>query len=96
MPNPFADLMAELRVVRALLEQLTADRQQAASAPSPNAAGSPWDVLAVAKHLGVSEKTIRSLISSGKMPSIRLGRRVLVADAIVTEFAERGMRTDCA
>ena len=39
-----------------------------------------------ARLLGVSTKTMRRLISSRKLPSVRIGRRVLIPSDSLAEF----------
>jgi excisionase family DNA binding protein len=53
----------------------------------PRAAGKPWNVPDAAGFLGISPRTLWRLIDAGEVKVTRLGRRVLVPDAIVRNLA---------
>jgi excisionase family DNA binding protein len=55
-------------------------------------AGSPWPLSDAAKYLGVSHRHLVRLIDAGKVKSIRLGRRVLIADAELQRVANEGIQ----
>ena len=45
------------------------------------------DVEAVAKELGgLGESTVRKLIREGRLPAVRVGRRVMVARRVLEDF----------
>jgi excisionase family DNA binding protein len=52
--------------------------------------GSPWPLAVAAKFLGVSHRHLVRLIDAGKVKSIRLGRRVLIADVELRRVASEG------
>ena len=47
------------------------------------------DVVDAAKFLRVSEKTLRTYTKSGRIPSVRLGRRLLYSRSALLEWAAR-------
>jgi excisionase family DNA binding protein len=54
------------------------------------------NVTAAAKELGLGVSTLRALIRRGALPTVRLGRRVLIRLEALERFvrdAERGKRT---
>jgi excisionase family DNA binding protein len=55
-------------------------------------AGSPWSLQDAAAHLGVSLRTLTRLADAGRVQTIRLGRRRLVADSEVRRLAAEGCR----
>jgi len=57
--------------------------------PKANAVPRLLSVAAVALHLGVSEKTVRRLIQSGKLPSLRVGRQIRVSEPDLAAFIAR-------
>lgn len=58
--------------------------------PATHEPGAPWDILAAAKHLHISDRHLRRLIDEGKVRSIRLGRRVMIPDAELQRIANEG------
>ncbi len=53
------------------------------------------NVTAAAKELGLGVSTLRALIQRGALPTVRLGRRVLIRPEMLARFvraAERGKR----
>lgn len=52
--------------------------------------GSPWPLDHAAAFLGISKRHLIRLIDDGKARALRLGRRVLVADAELRRLAEKG------
>jgi excisionase family DNA binding protein len=58
--------------------------------PTERAAGKPWSVAEAAQFLGVSERSIWRLIDAKEVNVSRLGRRVLLPDAVVRRWAGEG------
>lgn len=54
-------------------------------------AGSPWPLQEAARFLGVSHRHLVRLIDTGKLRSIRFGRRVLLSDVEVRRIASEGI-----
>jgi excisionase family DNA binding protein len=54
--------------------------------PNPRAEPEFISVRQAAEEMGLSEKTIRRLVASGRLPSARAGRRILIPVAGVREF----------
>lgn len=52
--------------------------------------GKPWDVSEAAEYLRVSTRHLRRLIDAEQVRVIRIGRRVLLADAEVRRIAAEG------
>jgi excisionase family DNA binding protein len=52
--------------------------------------GKPWSVEELSDFLGIDHKHLRRLIDGGKVACIRLGRRVLIADAEARRVASEG------
>lgn len=46
-------------------------------------------VMAVARLVGVSERSVRRLITGGELPAVRIGRRVGVRQGDLEAFLER-------
>ena len=58
--------------------------------PSPMSGGEPLvlEVRDVAERLHLSRSFVYELIAAGELPSIRLGRRVLVPASRLAEFVD--------
>ena len=52
--------------------------------------GAPWAIDEAARFLAVSGRHVRRLICEGKVRAIRLGSRVLIADAELRRLAAEG------
>jgi excisionase family DNA binding protein len=52
--------------------------------------GAPWPLDQAAGFLGVSKRHLHRLIDCRKAKALRIGRRVLLADAEVRRLAEQG------
>jgi excisionase family DNA binding protein len=48
-----------------------------------------YDVEQLAERLSASTKTVRRLIASGALPTVRIGRLVRIAEADLAIFVER-------
>lgn len=44
-------------------------------------------VKEIAEHLGVSEKTVRAAVRSGRLPAIRIGRLIRIAEGDEAKLA---------
>ncbi len=62
------------------------------TAPTPPArpAGAPWSLRDAAAFLSVSERHLAGLVAEGKVRSIKLGARRLVADDELRRVAREG------
>ncbi len=67
---------------------LTVPQQPLATGHEP---GRPWELAPLARFLSVSKKTLERAIKAGKLKSIRINRRVLVADGEARRVAEAGL-----
>jgi len=54
--------------------------------------GSPWSLQDSAIFLGVSHRHLARCLESGAIKSLRIGRRVLIADAELRRVASEGTR----
>jgi excisionase family DNA binding protein len=52
--------------------------------------GAPWPIDEAASYLRISERHLHRLIDGGKVRSLKLGRRRLIADAEVQRLAREG------
>jgi len=50
------------------------------------------DVLAATRELGVGQSTLRRWIREGRLPTVRLGRRVLLRPEAVERFVRAAER----
>lgn len=55
-------------------------------------AGAPWSVRDAANFLGVSARHLARLIDEGKIASIMLGRRRLIADGELLRVSQNGTK----
>lgn len=53
--------------------------------------GAPWSLRDAAEFLGISPRHLARLIDTAAVKSIKIGRRVFVADAEVRRVAEHGV-----
>ena len=51
-----------------------------------------YTAQALAKHWGVSEATVRSLVQTGQLRGILVGRQLLIRPDAVREYEERPLR----
>ena len=51
------------------------------------------DVSAVAKELGLGVSTVRTLIRRGDLPTVRIGRRVLIRAQVLERFVRARERS---
>jgi excisionase family DNA binding protein len=64
---------------------------QPVSPPPPtHTPGAPWSIPETAQFLKVSTRHVHRLIDGGKVRSLKLGRRRLIADAEVQRLAREG------
>lgn len=61
-----------------------------AAPPAARPPGSPWPVADAARFLSVSERHLFRQIDAGRVKSILIGRRRLIADAEVRRLAADG------
>lgn len=61
-----------------------------ATTPAHRPAGAPWPIRDAAAYLAISTRHLHRLIDGGKAKALRIGRRVLLADAEVRRLAEQG------
>jgi len=61
------------------------------NAPADRPAGAPWLVTEAAAFLRISPRHLWRLIDAGDVRSIRIGRRVLIADIEVRRLATGGV-----
>ena len=77
-------------------DSLREDARMLTAEPVPSMsqrpAGAPWPLSDAARYLGVSHRHLVRLIDSGHVRPIRLGRRVLIADAELHRVASEGVR----
>lgn len=59
--------------------------------PQQHPPGAPWNSKDAAAYLGISLRHLKALMSAGKLPSIKLGGRVLIADKVVQQAAQEGV-----
>jgi excisionase family DNA binding protein len=78
--DPFAALIAEVRLLRAAVE-----RQAGPKGDGPS--GKPWTIRDASKHLGVSDAHLRRLIKNGEIRGMKLGWRRLIPDDEVRRLA---------
>mgnify|MGYP002724193478 FL=1 len=45
-----------------------------------------WSIRQTSKYLGVSDKTVRRWISSGKLAAVRAGRQIRIEPSAVTAY----------
>jgi excisionase family DNA binding protein len=56
---------------------------------TPVATGGLWNLRTTARFLGVSDRTVWTLATSGTLPSIRIGRRRLFDPRDLEKFVQR-------
>lgn len=61
-----------------------------ATATPPRHPGEPWEITEAARHLHISDRHLRRLIGIGRVKSIRLGRRIMIADDELRRVAREG------
>jgi excisionase family DNA binding protein len=84
--DPFAAIVAELRLIRASIDAMKAN-----GATTQPAAGSPWSIADAAKHLGISDRNLSRLVKAGKVKAARFGRRLLIPAAEIERLAVEGL-----
>jgi excisionase family DNA binding protein len=52
--------------------------------------GAPWSRESAAAHLGISVRTLTTLIATGRIRAIRIGSRRMVSDDEVRRVAREG------
>jgi excisionase family DNA binding protein len=75
--NTLAHLLAEA-ILKAMAEKQTSNNQ--VRSPLVNEKGEKlvFSVAEAGKVLGISDNTIRTLINTGKIKAVRVGRRILI------------------
>jgi excisionase family DNA binding protein len=53
-----------------------------------------YSILEVAKTLGVSSRTVHSLIKRGELPHFRVGQRVLIPAEALRDFIAQRTKTE--
>ena len=80
-----ADIVAELRLIRQLLER----QRPGAAADRP--ADAPLSMAQAAKLFGVCERHVARLCDTGEIPSFRIGRRRFISAATAKAVAAAGL-----
>jgi excisionase family DNA binding protein len=52
--------------------------------------GEPWEILAAAAYLHISDRHLRRLIDEGHVKSILFGRRRMISDNEMTRISNEG------
>lgn len=78
------------RLEAAVAELVAALREDAAPARTDNAPPVLLDIPAAAARLGIGRSLLYSLIASGQLRSLKVGRRRLVPSDAVADLARRG------
>ena len=84
--DPFAAIVAELRLIRESIDSMRAN-----GGAAPPAAGKPWSIADAADHLGVSDRHLSRLVKDGKVKAARFGRRLLISSDEVARLSRDGV-----
>jgi excisionase family DNA binding protein len=58
--------------------------------PAIREPGKPWGLAEAARFLGISQRTLATLVADGRIPSYKLAGRRLLADEVLRRVAREG------